>query len=143
MKKALGLGILLAAGVAYAFASAAWTRGQFVQEVDGYLASPRDLNSATFPDLILMKAKSLELALERDQIQLEIRDAERPTTTSKHLTGKGVAVQTQVMTLQIQYAQTIMGFKRYFRLDRERTFTSGAALPQTAPPLPPSGPDLP
>ncbi|MBI3994635.1 MAG: hypothetical protein HY349_01530 [Nitrospirae bacterium] len=125
MKKIILIVIFLVLGwLGFSYVSAAWTREQFTQEVDSLLASPRDLTETGLPPLILNKAGQFGIELLPEDIRIEILSADRETTTSRLLESKGFKTDTRILTLHIQYRQSVLGTSRLFTLDRERSFTA-------------------
>lgn len=124
MKKTILIILFLFLGwVGFAYASAAWTRSQFTQEVDSLLASPRELSEANLIPLILNKARQSGIELRPEDIHIRITSADRETTTSRLLENKGFKVEVRMLTLHVQYGQSFLGTSRHHTLDRERTFT--------------------
>lgn len=121
----------------FSYLSAAWTRGQFTQEVDSFLASPRDLSESNLTPLILNKARQFGIELRPEEVRIHITSADRETTTSRLLENKGFKADVRILTLHIQYGQPLFGASRLYTLDRERTFTAEIS-PSTQRPMEPA-----
>lgn len=137
MKKIVFLVTFLTLGwLGFSYFSAYWTRGQFIQEVDSLLESPRDLTEGTLTPLILNKAGQFGLVVRPEDIQVQIAASDHETTTSRLIESKGLKAETRVLTLQIRYSQSVLGVPRSYMLDRKRFFTAQIAVPtQTSPDL--------
>lgn len=141
MKKFILTGLILLVGwLGFAYASAAWTRGQFNREVESLLQSPRDMTETSLASLILNKAKEFGMDVRPEDIQIRIGPTDRKTVTSNLLENKGFKVETRRLTLQVQYRQHFLGTSRIYTLNRERIFTAQAAVPM---PPPPQGTEIP
>lgn len=137
MKKSILIIIVLILGwLGFSYASAAWTRMQFTEEVDSLLASPRELSETNLIPMILNKAQQFGIELRPEDIEVRIISADRETTTSRLLENKGFKADVRVLTLHLQYGQSLLGASRIYTLDRERTFTAQItpSAPQTETP---------
>lgn len=120
--------VVLLGWLGFSYVSAAWTRGQFTQEVDSFLQSPRDLSEANLIPLILNKAQQFGIEVRPEDIRVRIASADRKTITSKLLENKGVKTDVRTLSLHIRYGQTYLGTSRLYTMDRERTFTAQISL---------------
>jgi hypothetical protein len=125
MKKTVFTLLFLILGwIGFSYAAAAWTREQFIQEVDSFLESPRDLTEAILIPLILNKAQQSGISIRPEDVRVRFASSDRETTTSRMIENKGFKAEVQTLALHIQYGQTVLGLSHLYTLDRERTFTS-------------------
>ncbi len=125
MKKIVFIALFLILGwIGFSYATAAWTREQFIQEVDSLLESPRDLTEALLIPLILNKAQPFGLSLRPEDVRVRFASSDRETTTSKLIENKGFKAEVQTLSLHIEYGQTVLGTSHLYTLDRERIFTA-------------------
>jgi hypothetical protein len=125
MKKIVFTLLFLILGwIGFSYATAAWTREQFIQEVDSLLESPRDLTEAMLIPLILNKAQQSGISLRPEDVRVRFASSDRETTTSRLIENKGFKAEIQTLALHIQYGQTVLGTFHLYTLDRERTFTA-------------------
>jgi hypothetical protein len=134
MKKTILLIVVLALGWAgFSYVSAAWTRNQFVQEVDSLLQSSQGLSEVSLPPLLLNKAQQFGIVLDPDDIEVRIGTTEVETTTSRLVEKKGLTANVLVLTLRMSYTQSVLGRPRGYTLSRERRFTSRVTPPSPLP----------
>lgn len=136
MKKSLVylvlLGLMVSAG--YRYGSALLNKNRFIEEVDSLLNSPRDLSEKNLPALIQNKARLFGIDLDPNQILVKIKPAQKGTTTSRLVEGKGLVADTSTLTLRVPYSYPLFGMSIEGLLDRERTFTAGIRVPSVSRP---------
>ena len=134
MKKAVLLGLVFLVGwIGFVYSSAVWSRLQFTREVDSLLESPRELNEADLPSLILNKARQFGMEVDPEDIAVRIETADVETTTSRLVEKKGFTANVLVLSLRMSYTQSVLGMSRQYTLNRERRFTSRVSLPSPLP----------
>jgi hypothetical protein len=125
MKKFLVLGLVLAAGwFGYHYISATWNWMQFQGEVDGLLEAPQGLNPKYLSEKLQTKAVALGFDLDPDDLHIRIASADKETTLSGRVAGRGLRAENRSIRLDLVMTRRLPLGEKSYSLERERTFTA-------------------